>query len=90
MPVIGMGSAPDSTCKSSDSKEAIIEAIRQGYRHFDTAFAYGSEAAVGEAIREALRLGLVESREELFVTSKLWCTYNHPHLVLPALQNSLR
>ncbi|KAF7836412.1 NAD(P)H-dependent 6'-deoxychalcone synthase-like [Senna tora] len=89
MPVIGMGSAPDLTCQS-DTKEAIIEAIKQGYRHFDTAAAYGSEAAVGEAIKEALRLGLVASRKDLFVTTKLWCTNNHPHLVLPALQNSLR
>ncbi|XP_028758088.1 NAD(P)H-dependent 6'-deoxychalcone synthase-like isoform X1 [Neltuma alba] len=89
MPVIGMGSAPDFTCKA-DTKEAIVEAIRQGYRHLDTAAAYGSEAALGEAIKEALQLGLVPSRQHLFVTSKLWCTNNHPHLVLPALQNSLR
>ncbi|XP_028758093.1 NAD(P)H-dependent 6'-deoxychalcone synthase-like [Neltuma alba] len=88
MPVIGMGSAPDFTCKA-DTKEAIVEAIRQGYRHLDTAAAYGSEAALGEAIKEALQLGLVPSRQHLFVTSKLWCTNNHPHLVLPALQNSL-
>ncbi|XP_028758087.1 NAD(P)H-dependent 6'-deoxychalcone synthase-like [Neltuma alba] len=89
MPVIGMGSAPDFTCKA-DTKEAIVEAIRQGYRHFDTAAAYGSETALGEGIKEALQLGLVPSRQHLFVTSKLWCTNNHPHLVLPALQNSLR
>lgn len=88
MPVIGMGSAPDFTCKS-DTKEAILEAIKQGYRHFDTAFAYGSEAALGEAIKEALNLKLV-SRKDLFVTSKLWCNDNHPNLVLPALQKSLR
>ncbi|KAI4305692.1 hypothetical protein L6164_029043 [Bauhinia variegata] len=49
MPVIGMGSAPDFSCKS-DTKEAIVEAIKQGYRHFDTAAAYGSEQALGEAI----------------------------------------
>ncbi|KAJ1383893.1 NADP-dependent oxidoreductase domain [Sesbania bispinosa] len=87
MPVIGMGSAPDFTCKK-DTKEAIIEAIKQGYRHFDTAAAYGSEQALGEALKEAIELGLV-SREDLFVTSKLWVTENHPHLVLPALQKSL-
>ncbi|KAI4305695.1 hypothetical protein L6164_029046 [Bauhinia variegata] len=88
MPVIGMGSAPDFTCKS-DTKEAIVEAIKQGYRHFDTAAAYGSEQALGEAIKKAIELGLV-TREELFVTSKLWCTDNHPHLVLPALKRSLK
>lgn len=36
MPVIGMGTA-------SLSPEAMLEAIRIGYRHFDTAFVYGSE-----------------------------------------------
>ncbi|KAL9316830.1 hypothetical protein ACSQ67_017831 [Phaseolus vulgaris] len=78
VPVIGMGSAPDFTCKK-DTKEAIIEAIKQGYRHFDTAAAYGSEQALGEALKEAIHLGLV-SRQDLFVTSKLWVTDNHPHL----------
>ena len=88
MPVVGMGSAPDFTCKK-DTKDAIIEAIKQGYRHFDTAAAYGSEQALGEALKEAIELGLV-TREELFVTSKLWVTENHPHLVIPALQKSLK
>ncbi|KAK2441610.1 3''-deamino-3''-oxonicotianamine reductase [Trifolium repens] len=88
MPVVGMGSAPDFTCKN-DTKEAIIEAIKQGYRHFDTAAAYGSEQALGEALKEAIQLGLV-TREELFITSKLWVTENHPHLVVPALQKSLK
>ncbi|WVY90760.1 hypothetical protein V8G54_036274 [Vigna mungo] len=88
VPVVGMGSAPDFTCKT-DTKEAIIEAIKQGYRHFDTAAAYGSEQALGEALKEAVQLGLV-SRQDLFVTSKLWVTDNHPHLVVSALKKSLR
>ena len=86
--MIGMGSAPDFTCKN-DTKKAIIEAIKQGYRHFDTAAAYGSELALGEAIKEAIELGLV-SRQDLFITSKLWCTDIHPHLVVSALHKSLR
>ncbi|XP_057419397.1 NAD(P)H-dependent 6'-deoxychalcone synthase-like [Lotus japonicus] len=88
MPVIGMGSAPDFTCKKG-TRNAIIEAIKQGYRHFDTAAAYGSEQALGEALKEALDLGLAK-REDLFVTSKLWVTENHPHLVLSALRKSLK
>ncbi|KAJ1421141.1 NADP-dependent oxidoreductase domain [Sesbania bispinosa] len=74
MPVIDMGSALDFTCKK-DTKEAIIEAVKQGYRHFDTAASYGSEKALGEALKEAIELGLV-SRENLFVTSKLWNSSN--------------
>ncbi|MQI72064.1 aldo/keto reductase, partial [Escherichia coli] len=71
------------------AKEAIIEAIKQGYRHFDTAAAYGSEQVLGEALKEARELGLV-TRQQLFVTSKLWVTDNHPHLVVPALRKSLQ
>ncbi|KAF3453015.1 hypothetical protein FNV43_RR03448 [Rhamnella rubrinervis] len=88
MPVLGFGTAADSP-DSAVMKTAVLEAIMLGYRHFDTAFLYGSEQALGEAIAEALKLGLVGSRDELFVTSKLWCSDAHPHLVIPALQKSL-
>ncbi|KAF3453018.1 hypothetical protein FNV43_RR03451 [Rhamnella rubrinervis] len=86
MPVLGFGTAADSL---NVLKTAVLEAIKLGYRHFDTAFFYGNEQVLGEAIAEALKLGLVCSRDELFVTSKLWCSDAHPHLVIPALQKSL-
>ncbi|XP_029125528.1 NAD(P)H-dependent 6'-deoxychalcone synthase [Cajanus cajan] len=70
--------------------DLTVEAIKLGYRHFDTAAQYGSECALGEAIAQALQLGLISSRKDLFITSKLWCSDNHPHLVLPALQKSLQ
>lgn len=82
MPVIGMGTA-------SFSPEAMLEAIRVGYRHFDTALVYGSEQPLGEAIVQALHLGLIKSREELFITSKLWCTFAEKDLVVPAIKKSL-
>ena len=50
-------------------EEAVVEAIRAGYRLIDTAAAYGNEEAVGRAIR---RCGV--PREELFITTKLWIT----------------
>lgn len=89
MPVIGMGTMADPFDETA-LKEAVVEAIRVGYRHFDTASLYKSEKPLGEGIAEALKLGLVASRDELFITSKLWCTDAHPHLVVPALKNSLR
>lgn len=89
MPVMGLGTAPEATSKVT-TKDAVLEAIKQGYRHFDAAAAYGVEKSVGEAISEALKLGLISSRDELFVTSKLWVTDNHPELIVPALQKSLR
>ncbi|RYR33487.1 hypothetical protein Ahy_A10g048086 [Arachis hypogaea] len=66
-----------------------MEAIKLGYRHFDTASIYGSEQVMGEAIAEALKLGLISSRDELFIPSKLWLFDNHPDLVLPTLRKSL-
>ncbi|KAM3367715.1 hypothetical protein ACQJBY_016335 [Aegilops geniculata] len=89
MPAIGMGTAkfpvvPETTVK------AVLEAVEVGYRHFDTAAMYATERPLGEALAEAVRRGLLASREEVFVTSKLWCTQCHPHLVLPSLRESLQ
>ena len=47
--------------------EAVKEAIKAGYRHIDTAAAYFNEEDVGKAVRDS---GV--SREEMFITSKLW------------------
>jgi len=52
-------------------KEAVYHAIQTGYRLFDTATAYTNEDALGEAVRKAIDDGLC-TREELFITSKLW------------------
>ena len=44
----------------------ILSALKTGYRHIDTAHDYGTEGAVGKAVRES---GI--PREEIFVTTKL-------------------
>ncbi|KAI3918173.1 hypothetical protein MKX01_041493 [Papaver californicum] len=90
MPVIGFGTAENFTKGGEREKLAILKAIEVGYRHFDTASVYQTEESVGEAIAEALQLGFIKSRDELFITSKLWCSDAHPDRVLLALQNSLR
>ena len=67
IPCIGYG-----TWKTPDGETASVSvktAIELGYRHIDTAAAYGNETSVGEGIRES---GI--SREQLFVTSKVWNT----------------
>jgi diketogulonate reductase-like aldo/keto reductase len=40
-------------------------------------------------VAEAVKRGLLESREEVFVTSKLWCTQCHLDLVVPSLRETL-
>ncbi|WCJ33696.1 NADPH-dependent codeinone reductase 1-1 [Euphorbia peplus] len=90
MPVIGMGTSAYPPADSETTKAAIIEAIKAGYRHFDTAFAYGSGPPLGEAIAQALHEGLIKSRDELFITSKLWSSFAEKDMEVPAIQMSLR
>lgn len=90
MPIIGMGTSSYPRADPETTKAAILEAIKAGYRHFDTAYTYGSEQDLGAAIAEALRLGLINSRNELFITTKLWASFADKDLVLPAINASLR
>ncbi|OEL26876.1 Non-functional NADPH-dependent codeinone reductase 2 [Dichanthelium oligosanthes] len=87
MPVLGFGTGSSST--PPDLSAIIVDAVRLGYRHIDTASLYGTEGAVGAAVADAVRAGAVASREGLFVTSKLWVKDAHPDRVLPALRESL-
>jgi len=68
IPAVGLGtwqSAPGEVAA------AVKHALQSGYRHIDCAFAYGNEAEVGNGIKES---GV--PRSEIFITSKLWCTYH--------------
>lgn len=47
--------------------DAVLAALRAGYRHIDTAAAYFNESDVGKAVKDS---GI--PREEIFITSKLW------------------
>jgi diketogulonate reductase-like aldo/keto reductase len=51
----------------AETTAAVVEALRVGYRHIDTAAAYGNEREVGEGIR---RSGI--TREHIFVETKIW------------------
>ncbi|TVU14301.1 hypothetical protein EJB05_37762 [Eragrostis curvula] len=88
VPAVGLGMAFHPFV-AEDVKTAVVSALELGYRHIDTAALYASERVVGEAMAEAVQHGIVASREELFVTSKVWCTQSHPELVLPSLRESL-
>ncbi|KAH7837896.1 hypothetical protein Vadar_019311 [Vaccinium darrowii] len=90
MPVLGLGTSTFPPVGSETVSKAVVQAIEVGYTHFDTASVYRTESPIGDAIQEAILLGLIKSREEVFLTSKLWCGDAHPHLVVPALQNTLR
>ena len=64
MPILGFGVYQ---IPKEDTKQAVLEALKVGYRHIDTAQSYFNEAEVGEAISES---GI--PREEIFLTTKIW------------------
>lgn len=64
MPILGFGVFQ---IPSENTKQAVLDALKVGYRHIDTAQSYGNEKEVGEAIKES---GI--PREEIFVTTKIW------------------
>ncbi len=64
IPILGLGvwQVPSKICE-----EAVLVALKAGYRHIDTAAIYGNEENVGNAIKKS---GI--SRGEIFITTKLW------------------
>src|SRR5476649_822272 len=64
IPKIGFGTW--QIPEGAESYDAVATALRAGYRHIDTARAYGNEASVGRAVRDS---GI--PRDQIFVTTKL-------------------
>lgn len=72
---------------AEDAEHLVGLALAAGYRHLDGAAFYGNEAGVGRGIRTALESGL--SREDLFVTSKVWNTEQGYDRTLRAFDRTL-
>ncbi|MEL7537067.1 MAG: aldo/keto reductase [Pseudomonadota bacterium] len=85
MPAVGFGLWK---IDRSDTADMVTAALTAGYRHLDSACDYGNEVEAGDGIRKALQNGVL-SRDELWVTSKLWNTYHRPEHVEPALRRTL-
>lgn len=69
IPAVGFGVYQVS--EPGAARQAVLEAVRAGYRLIDTAASYGNEREVGEAIHALIAEGTV-TRDDLFVTTKLW------------------
>ncbi len=85
LPSVGLGTwkIPDDVLPG-----LIPAAVDLGYRHFDCACDYGNEKAVGEGLKRSLSSGSC-SRDDLWITSKLWNTYHHPDHVRAACERNL-
>lgn len=84
-PAFGLGTW---LSKPGEVGEAVLQALRTGYRHIDCAYIYGNEKEIGNALTFAFENGIV-TREELFITSKLWNSFHHPESVEPAIRKTL-
>jgi diketogulonate reductase-like aldo/keto reductase len=82
MPIVGLG-----TWRSSpeDAYNAVLAALKAGYRHIDTAAIYGNEEMIGKAIKDSNI-----KREEIFITTKLWNTDQGYEQTLKAFEDSRR
>ncbi|KAJ3209557.1 hypothetical protein HDU67_006118 [Dinochytrium kinnereticum] len=82
IPQVGLGVWQTSP---NEAVDVILEALKAGYRHIDTAALYGNEKEVGEAIR---RSGI--PRSEIFVTTKLWNNDHGYEKALKGFEASLK
>ncbi|MHA6480833.1 aldo/keto reductase [Paenibacillus sp. strain BS8-2] len=87
MPRVGLGVFQVE--EGQELVDAIRSAVRTGYRSIDTAAIYGNESSVGEGIRQALADNSL-SRDQLFVTSKVWTADMGYEETLAAYETSLR
>lgn len=85
MPLLGLGTYK---LQGAEGEKIIRQAIDMGYRKFDTAAMYGNENIVGKAIADAVAAGDV-TRDEIFVTTKLWNDDQGRDNVGPAFYKSL-
>jgi len=86
MPIVGYGTW---LAAAGDVYQGTKAAIAQGYRHIDEAWIYENEREVGQAIKEALAEGTIKSRDDLWITSKLWQCYHRPELVREGCLDSM-
>jgi alcohol dehydrogenase (NADP+) len=85
MPALGFGTLiPDA----AQTITATRDALDAGFRHFDCAERYRNEREVGEALQAGIAAAGI-TREDIFVTTKLWNSNHRPERVEPAFEASL-
>jgi diketogulonate reductase-like aldo/keto reductase len=86
IPALGFGTLIVGPAKTTTASKIAMEV---GFRHLDCAERYRNEKEVGEALQEVFQKGIV-TREEMFVTTKLWNTNHRPERVPRAFEASCK
>ncbi|KAH8599251.1 NADP-dependent oxidoreductase domain-containing protein [Bisporella sp. PMI_857] len=71
IPALGLGTWQS---EAGEVTKAVEYALSIGYKHIDGAYCYANEDEVGAGLKKAFESGV--KREDIFVTTKLWCTYH--------------
>jgi alcohol dehydrogenase (NADP+) len=87
MPAIGLGTFGSDKYGPQEVADAVVGAADVGYRHFDCASVYGNEAYIGKSLQDIVSSGI--SREELWITSKIWNDKHGPGQVIESCKQSL-
>ncbi|KAL5456974.1 hypothetical protein EMCRGX_G034203 [Ephydatia muelleri] len=86
IPSFGLGTW---LAKPGEVGAAVEHALKTGYRHIDCAYFYFNEKEVGDALQLCIKEGVV-TRDQVYITSKLWCNDFAPEDVEPACRLSLQ
>ncbi|PSS20023.1 hypothetical protein M430DRAFT_100424 [Amorphotheca resinae ATCC 22711] len=88
MPALGFGTFANEGSKG-ETHVAVVAALNAGYRHLDCAWFYQNEDEVGSGIREFMAANPSVTREDLFITTKVWNHLHKPEDVAWSIKSSL-
>ena len=88
IPAVGLGTFGSDRFTASQIADAVLGAAEIGYRHFDCAAVYGNEKEIGVSFQKVMSSGI--TREELWITSKLWNDKHAEEDVIPACRKTLK
>lgn len=89
IPVVGLGTFGSDNYTNEIIANAVDFAIRNGYRHIDCASVYGNEKEIGQVLSNLINEGVV-TREELWITSKVWNNMHGEGEVIASCKKSLK